>query len=137
MNASYTQAPAEIRCKRVYNDPSPSDGYRVLVDRFWPRGVKKEELAVEEWCKALSPSSELRKWFRHEPQRWEGFCQRYHAELKEHGEELEALLDRCDGRTLTLVYSARDPDHNNALALKMFLEEQQRHTSRAASGKRQ
>lgn len=122
MNASSTQSPTEIRCKRVYLDPAPGDGYRVLVDRFWPRGIKKEALAVEEWCKVLAPTSELRKWFNHEPQRWSGFCQRYHTELKEHRDELKALLKRCEGRVLTLVYGARDPEHNNAVALKMFLE---------------
>lgn len=124
MNASSAKAPSAIHCKRVYEDPAPGDGYRVLVDHFWPRGVKKEALAVEEWCKSLSPSSELRKWFDHQPQRWTGFCQRYHAELEKHQDELNALLDRCDGRVLTLVYSARDTEHNNALALKIYLDGQ-------------
>lgn len=119
------KAPADIRCKRVYQDPAPNDGYRVLVDRFWPRGIKKEALAVEEWCKALSPSSELRKWFSHDPQRWAGFYQRYHAELKDQQDELASLLERCDGRVLTLVYGARDTEHNNAVALKMYLEGRQ------------
>ena len=122
MNASPSKSPKAIHCKRVYQDPAPGDGYRVLVDRSWPRGVKKENLAVEEWCKELSPSAELRKWFGHEPQRWAGFQQRYHAELKERHDALNALLQRCDGRVLTLVYSARDTEHNNAVVLKMYLE---------------
>jgi|SRR5690606_9272068 uncharacterized protein YeaO (DUF488 family) len=116
------QTPRAIYCKRVYDPVEASDGYRVLVDRTWPRGIKKEDLALDDWRKELAPSTELRKWFGHDPQRWAGFYQRYHAELRENEEAIKALLEACDGRPLTLLYAARDTEHNNAVALKMYLE---------------
>lgn len=115
-------APKTIHCKRAYEPPEHGDGYRVLVDRLWPRGVSRESLQLDDWCKELAPSDELRRWFNHDPRLWAAFYQRYHRELREREEEIEALLKACNGRPLTLLYAARDPDHNNAVALKMFLK---------------
>lgn len=120
--------PKAIFCKRIYEAPQPDDGYRVLVDRTWPRGIRKEDLALDDWRKDLAPSTELRNWFGHDPQRWAGFYQRYHAELKEQEEAVQSLLRQCAGRPLTLLYAARDAEHNNAVALKAYLE------SRAKTG---
>lgn len=114
--------PQRIQCKRVYDDAEKSDGYRVLVDRVWPRGIKKEDLQADEWRKELSPSSELRKWFNHDPQRWAAFYQKFHAELDQQGEAVESVLQGANGGTLTLLYAAKDTEHNNAVALKMYLE---------------
>jgi len=117
------KSPRKIHCKRVYDPTGKGDGYRVLVDRAWPRGIRKEDLALDAWRKDLAPSTELRKWFGHEPRRWAGFYQRYHAELRDNDEAVQSLLKACDGRVLTLLYSARDTEHNNAVALKMYLED--------------
>ncbi len=114
--------PPAIRCKRVYDPREASDGYCVLVDRIWPRNFKKENFPQGDWLKELAPSTELRKWFDHDPERWSVFCQRYHAELGEKEEATRALLEACDGRPLTLLYAARDTRHNNAVALQMYLE---------------
>ena len=114
--------PHRIQCKRVYDRVEKSDGHRVLVDRVWPRGIKKENLQADEWRKELSPSSELRKWFNHAPQRWAAFYQKFHAELDQQGEAVESVLKGANGGTLTLLYAARDTEHNNAVALKMYLE---------------
>lgn len=114
--------PRKIVCKRVYAQPEADDGYRVLVDRTWPRGIKKEDLNFDSWRKDLAPSTELRKWFGHEPRRWAGFYQRYHAELKTSSEAVMSLLSECDGGKLTLLYSASDTERNNAVALKMYIE---------------
>lgn len=114
--------PQHIQCKRVYDDVAETDGHRVLVDRVWPRGIKKEDLQADEWRKELSPSSELRKWFNHDPKRWAAFYQKFHAELKNQDEAIQAVLKACNGRTLTLLYAAKDEMRNNAVALKMYLE---------------
>ena len=116
--------PHRIQCKRVYDRVEKSDGHRVLVDRVWPRGIKKENLQADEWRKELSPSSELRKWFNHDPQRWAAFYQKFHAELDQQGESVESVLKGANGGTLTLLYAAKDTEHNNAVALKMYLEKQ-------------
>lgn len=113
--------PKRIQCKRVHDEAARTDGYRVLVDRIWPRGIKKEALHADEWRKELAPSSELRKWFGHDPQRWATFQRKYHDELNDRKDELTALLENCDGRTLTLLYAAKDERHNNAVALMAFL----------------
>lgn len=113
-----------IHCKRVYDPIEKNDGHRVLVDRSWPRGIKKEDLALDAWHKDLAPSTELRKWFGHDPQRWAAFYQRYHAELRDNDTAVEKLLREPGKRPLTLLYAARDTEHNNAVALKMFLEDQ-------------
>lgn len=110
-----------ITVRRVYEGPSRSDGYRVLVDRVWPRGVSKDAAAVDAWLKSVAPSTELRKWFDHDPARWGEFRRRYFAELDEGPEGLDDLLERARTGTVTLVYSARDTEHNQAVALREWL----------------
>ncbi|MDY0213397.1 MAG: DUF488 domain-containing protein, partial [Desulfuromonadaceae bacterium] len=112
----------QIQTKRAYESPAPEDGYRVLVDRLWPRGVSKQKLAVDEWNKEIAPSTELRKWFNHDPEKWGQFRERYLAELRENqlGKE---LLKAVKQKRLTLVYGARDTEHNQALVLQEYLEE--------------
>lgn len=111
-----------IGLKRAYDPAGRSDGTRFLVDRLWPRGLKKEALHVESWVKAVSPSDKLRKWFAHDPVKWEGFQHRYFAELDEKPEAWQPLLEAAQAGRITLVYSARDTEHNDAVALKMYLE---------------
>lgn len=111
-----------VRLKRIYDAVEPGDGYRVLVDRVWPRGVRKVDAAVDEWMKDLAPSKELRQWFGHDPERWEGFRDAYRAELGQNPELLEALLDRLRNQTVTLLFSARDRAHNQAVVLREVLE---------------
>jgi uncharacterized protein YeaO (DUF488 family) len=110
-----------IRAKRVYEPPSPEDGSRVLVDRLWPRGLHKADAAIDCWLKEIAPSSELRRWFGHDPGRWEEFQRRYQAELSPRPELLEKLRAQAAQGTLTLVYAARDADHNHAVALRGML----------------
>jgi uncharacterized protein YeaO (DUF488 family) len=112
-----------IKIKRAYDPPDPNDGLRFLVDRLWPRGVKKEDLKIETWIKEISPSNNLRKEFSHEPERWEEFRQRYFAELAQHQEELQTLLEAARKQDITLVYAAKNTQYNNAVALKQYLEE--------------
>jgi uncharacterized protein YeaO (DUF488 family) len=114
----------KIQCKRAYDAVEKDDGYRVLVDRIWPRGVSKEALKLDDWKKELAPSSELRKWFGHDPKRWAAFYQKYHAELDRQKEALDELRQAAAGTTLTLVYAAKDRDHNNAEALKLMLDKE-------------
>jgi len=116
----------KIQTKRAYDDPEPEDGIRILVDRLWPRGIKKEDLAVESWPKEIAPSNELRKWYGHDPDKWEEFKSRYYDELQEHEDVLQELLDYPDDQTMTLVYSSKEEKLNNAVALKEFLEVQMR-----------
>ena len=111
-----------IKVKRVYERPAADDGARFLVDHLWPRGLKKEAVAVESWTKAVSPSSELRQWFGHEPAKWEEFQRRYFAELDKKPETWQPLLEAARAGDITLVFSARDTQHNNAVALKGYLE---------------
>lgn len=111
-----------IRTKRVYDEPAEADGYRVLVDRIWPRGVSKEKAAVDQWMKEIAPSTGLRKWFGHEPERWPEFRNRYRAELENHGELVDELRRHAARKALTLVYAARDEEHNQAVVLKELLE---------------
>lgn len=111
-----------IQIKRAYEEVSRNDGARFLVERLWPRGVKKEHLRVEDWLKDVAPSTGLRKWFRHDPAKWNGFRQRYFRELEEHSDSWQPLLARARRGHVTLVYSAHDTEHNNAVALKEFLE---------------
>lgn len=117
-----TKIPAtHIRIKRAYHPPSHDDGVRVLIDRLWPRGVKKEALALDQWAKKLSPSTELRQWFGHDRARWQEFRQRYAQELGPHAELLETLRTLARKGTVTLVYGSHDEAHNNAVALREFL----------------
>jgi uncharacterized protein YeaO (DUF488 family) len=111
-----------IRIKRVYDPRDSEDGPRFLVERLWPRGMKKEALHLDEWLKDVAPSDALRRWFKHDPQKWQEFRRRYFAELNAKPESWRPLRDAAHQGTFTLLYSARDEGHNNALALKDYLE---------------
>lgn len=111
-----------IGAKRVYEPPAPNDRKRFLVDHLWPRGLKKEAVQVKSWIKAVSPSNELRHWFGHDPAKWKEFQRRYFAELDQKPETWQPLLEAAKEGDITLVFSARDEEHNNAVALKSFLE---------------
>ena len=113
---------ARIATKRAYEEPARADGPRVLVDGMWPRGVKKEDLKVEGWMRDLAPSAPLRKWFGHDPARWDEFKRRYFAELDERPEAWRKLMEKARKGKVTLIYGARDAEHNNAVALKEYLE---------------
>ena len=113
---------AMIQIKRAYDEVTPEDGKRVLVDRLWPRGKSKEHLQLTEWVKEVAPSNELRKWFHQDRSKWAEFKQRYFQELQSHREDWKPLLQMARDETLTLIYSARDREQNNAIALKEFLE---------------
>jgi uncharacterized protein YeaO (DUF488 family) len=117
---------SDLRVKRAYRAARRSDGQRVLVDRIWPRGVAKDRLRVDAWAKELAPSTKLRAWFGHDPAKWEEFCSRYARELDGKPEEMKALLERLRNGPVTLVYGAKDEDHNNAVALKRYVERQER-----------
>jgi uncharacterized protein YeaO (DUF488 family) len=111
-----------IVIKRAYDEGSKTDGYRVLVDKLWPRGVRKEELALDEWCKDIAPSTGLRQWFNHEPAKFDEFRARYEEELKA-SDAAQKLLERARGQgTLTLVYGAKDPQINHAVVLRDYLQ---------------
>jgi uncharacterized protein YeaO (DUF488 family) len=110
-----------VRIKRAYDPPELSDGYRVLVDRLWPRGITRGNAHLDEWARELAPSGELRRWFGHDPARFEQFRERYSAELVAHEEKLRALRRRAREGTLTLVYAARDTEHNDAVVLAEIL----------------
>ena len=116
-----------IRVKRAYEAGTEEDGVRFLVERLWPRGIKKEDLVVEGWLKDLAPSTELRKWFNHDPTKWDEFRQRYSRELEKHPTVWRPLLARARRGRVTLVFSAHDTQFNNAIALKQFLESKAKH----------
>jgi uncharacterized protein YeaO (DUF488 family) len=111
----------QVLLKRAYEDSDSADGFRVLVDRLWPRGRKKADLRLDAWVKDIAPSTELRKWFHHDPERWPEFCKRYKAELKSPkaqkaiGETLQSAMKHS---TITLIYGARDTEHNEAIVLQ-------------------
>lgn len=109
--------------KRVYEPPKKEDGFRVLVDRLWPRGLKKEEAAVDLWLKEIAPSNELRRWFGHDPAKWKEFRRRYRAELGEKKDEIETLRGHARKGRVTLLYGAKDEAHNQAVVLKELFEE--------------
>ena len=111
-----------IKLKRVYEKPEKSDGTRILVDRLWPRGLTKEKAALDLWLKQVAPSTELRKWFGHDPKKWKEFRSRYRRELKKHLDELEQILKKARKGSVTLLYGARDQEHNEAIVLKQVLE---------------
>jgi uncharacterized protein YeaO (DUF488 family) len=112
-----------LRLKRVYEDAEPGDGLRILVDRLWPRGLKKAEARIDRWLKGVAPSTELRRWFAHDPARWDEFRRRYAAELRADPSALEELRAFLRGRGVaTLLFSAHDGERNNAVALKEILE---------------
>ena len=112
-----------IQLKRAYDLPSADDGARFLVDRLWPRGVRKEALEIVAWLRNVAPSTELRKWFGHDPEKWPEFQQRYRAELADNADAWQPLLDAARAGTVTLVYGAKDTEHNDAVVLKALLEE--------------
>ena len=111
-----------LKVKRIYDRASPDDGKRILVDRLWPRGLKKEDAKIDEWLKDIAPSDELRKWFAHDPKKWKEFKERYKKELKDKGEILARLKKEVKQGDVTLLYSARDQEHNNAVALMETLK---------------
>jgi uncharacterized protein YeaO (DUF488 family) len=111
-----------VQTKRVYDKPDKTDGRRVLVDRVWPRGLTKEEARIDDWLKEIAPSTRLRKWFGHDPARWKEFKRRYAAELRAQRDAVEQLAQKAKGRTVTFLFGAKDVEHNNAVALKEFLE---------------
>jgi uncharacterized protein YeaO (DUF488 family) len=114
-------AALEVQVKRAYESASPQDGYRVLVDRLWPRGVSRDRAHLDEWARELAPSTDLRTWFGHDPDRYEEFRRRYADELTAHQEKLTELRTRASTGTLTLVYGARDTEHNDAVVLAEIL----------------
>lgn len=111
-----------IALKRAYDPAAPGDGRRILVDRVWPRGVTKDDLRIDVWRKDLAPSTGLRKWFGHDPKKWDVFKERYGRELEQQADALEQLLAQARAGQITLVFGARDTEHNNAVALKEHLE---------------
>lgn len=111
-----------VQTKRAYDKPDNSDGYRVLVDRLWPRGISKEKAKLDNWIKTIAPSDELRKWYHSNRSEWEEFRKRYLAELKEHREEIRPLAEKAKSETVTLVYSSKETERNNAEVLKQYLE---------------
>lgn len=114
----------KLKIKRIYEQPEVSDGIRILVDKIWPRGVKKEDARLDGWWKEIAPSDELRKWFDHDPEKWEDFKTRYKQELKANSVAIEDALEKVDGRkSLMLLYGAKDEKHNQAIVLKEYLEE--------------
>jgi uncharacterized protein YeaO (DUF488 family) len=114
--------PVTVRIKRVYDQAEEADGLRVLVDRLWPRGLSKEKAGIARWLKEISPSTELRKWYGHDPARWEEFKARYFRELDRHGATVAELVDAARAGTVTLLFSSREEKLNNAVALKEYLE---------------
>ena len=111
----------EIRTRRIYDPPTAQDGTRILVDGLWPRGVSKQQARLDGWWRTLAPGKELRQWFAHDLSRWEGFKARYFTELDAKQEALSALAETSRGGRLTLLFAARDPVHNNAVALREYL----------------
>lgn len=112
----------KIQVKRVYDPPSREDGRRLLVDRIWPRGLSKESARIDAWLKDIAPSTELRRWFAHDAARWTEFQRRYSAELNEKPEVRKTILPSKTQGTVTLLFGARDTEHNNAVALKNYLQ---------------
>jgi uncharacterized protein YeaO (DUF488 family) len=114
-----------LRIKRIYDPAAEEDGFRILIDRLWPRGIKKEEAKIGTWLKEVAPSNELRKWFSHDPDKWEEFKKKYAKELAAKQKLLEEIrqIEKKKG-TVTLLYSAREVEHNNAVALRVVLEKQ-------------
>jgi uncharacterized protein YeaO (DUF488 family) len=120
----------EVRLKRAYEPPLESDGTRVLIDRLWPRGLTKDKVAIDRWLRDIAPSTELRRWFGHDPARWHEFEHRYLAELRRHTDLLDELADLARKGTLTLVFGARDEEHNDAVVLrKLILERSKKRAS--------
>ena len=121
-----------IQLRRVYDEPAPHEGTRFFVERLWPRGIRKTELQIDGWQKEVGPSTELRKWFGHDAHKWEEFQHRYFAELDTRPDAWEPILKAAEHGTVTLLYSSHDTEHNNAVALKKYLEAKLPHASRRA-----
>jgi uncharacterized protein YeaO (DUF488 family) len=119
--ATHTVPASHLRLKRVYEPPSPEDGVRVLVDRLWPRGLRKADAAVDRWMKDIAPSTGLRQWFGHDPERWQEFHRRYASELRQHTTTMHELHELAQHRVVTLVFGARDEEHNDAVVLREVL----------------
>ena len=112
----------EIRTKRIYETAVAEDGYRMLIDRIWPRGVSKDSAAIDCWAKDIAPSHELRKWYRHDHAKWGEFLSRYTAELDANSEAFQSFVDLIDGDVLTLVYSSKETEFNNAQVLRAYIK---------------
>lgn len=112
---------SNIHLKRIYDPYDKADGYRILVDRLWPRGIKKEKANIDKWLKEVSPSNNLREEFHHQPEKWEKFITAYHSELKGSDAFIELTADIAKHETVTLLYAAKDTEHNNAVALQQFI----------------
>jgi uncharacterized protein YeaO (DUF488 family) len=111
-----------LRIKRIYAAPAEDDGYRVLVDRVWPRGIRKEDAKIDLWLREIAPSAALRKWFGHDPAKWDEFTARYFRELQDHEVLIDQLRRKANEGTVTLLYGAKDEKHNQAAALKTYLD---------------
>jgi uncharacterized protein YeaO (DUF488 family) len=111
-----------IKIKRIYDPPSDEDGYRVLVDQLWPRGLKKEDAQIDRWVKEIAPTRELRKWYNHDPEKWPEFKRRYSDELDEHNEFINEFVKSIKERTVTFLFSSKELKLNNAVALKEYIE---------------
>ena len=112
----------KIKLKRIYDQPTPQDGVRVLVERLWPRGISKAQAQVDLWLKEIAPSTPLRKWFSHDPTKWNEFKTKYFAELPQHQSVLEDLRERAQKEQVTFVFASKEERYNNAVALKEYLE---------------
>jgi uncharacterized protein YeaO (DUF488 family) len=115
-----------VKIKRVYDEVSPDDGERILVDRLWPRGIKKDGAKIDEWIKDIAPSNELRAWFAHDPSKWQEFKKRYTEELKGQPDLIELLIKKAKTGNITLIFSARDTEHNNAVVLSELISRRER-----------
>ena len=115
---------SRVWLRRAQEPPTRNDGQRVLVDRLWPRGVRRDDLDLADWCRDVAPSDDLRRWFGHEPERWQEFADRYRTELASHPDLVDELVARARRGRITLVYAARDRAHNNAVVLRSVIEEQ-------------
>ena len=113
----------DIRLKRAQEPPASEDGRRILVDRLWPRGIAKEALRLDQWLKQIAPSTQLRQWFHHDPEKWDEFQRRYFSELDRQPQAIEDLRKLLSQGRVTFVFSAHDPQHNNAVALRRYLSE--------------
>ncbi len=111
-----------LKLKRVYDEVSQQDGKRILVDGVWPRGIKKEDLEHDEWYTDIAPSTDLRKWFDHDPDKWEEFKNKYKKELKNNEELIDKIKEDADGHNVTLLYAAKDTEHNQAVVIKEYID---------------
>jgi uncharacterized protein YeaO (DUF488 family) len=133
-NHGLTHCFMPVRLKRAYAEPAESDGFRVLVDRLWPRGLSKEQLKIDAWLKELAPSDELRTWFRHDPEKWDEFRRRYFLELASRESLLAEVAGRIREGRVTLVFAAADEQHNNAVALSEYLVQVMKAGDKARAG---